>query len=443
MDASIGGDGGSDATASANDGAGGGDGGDASADTGVESGSGCGTLTLCGSTCVDTMTDKFNCGSCGSTCVVHCVAGQCSDPVAISAGYQHSCALLSGGTVACWGLNGNGQLGSGSTSDAWAPVAVSGLTGVTAVSAGFQHSCAVLSNGAAVCWGRNDGGQLGNGTTAGSPTPVSVAGLSGATAIAAGEGGADGHSCALLSGGTVQCWGANNAGQLGNGTMTAPDAGTLVTVSGLSGATAIGAGHSYSCALLSDGSVKCWGALPRGSNTATPVVVPGLNGGASRVACGSDYACALLSDGTAKCWGVDGSGQLGNNQIASSIFAGSTTAVAVSGLSGVAAIAAGNNDGTIDDGYAGYSCALLSVGTGQCWGANNFGQLGNGSTTTPDGGATVLVSGLSSAMAVTAGNGYSCALLSDRSVECWGNNGNGELGNGTTTNSPTPVQVAF
>ena len=189
--------------------------------------------------------------------------------------------------------------------------------------------------------------------------------------------------------------------------------------------------------------MKCWGALPRGSNTATPEVVPGLNGGVSRVACGSDYACALLSDGTAKCWGVDGSGQLGNSQIPSSPLAGSATAVAVSGLSGVTAIAAGYADAVDSQGYNGHSCAVLSVGAVQCWGANNYGQLGNGTTTMPDAGAAVLVSGVSGATAIVAGNGFSCALLSDHSVKCWGNNGNGELGNGTTTNSPTPVQVAF
>jgi alpha-tubulin suppressor-like RCC1 family protein len=238
----------------------------------------------------------------------------------------------------------------------------------------------------------------------------------------------------VVSGGTVQCWGNNQYGQLGTGTTTTPDAGTLVTVSGLSGATAVIAGAGYSCALLSGRSVMCWGQGAVGQNARTPAAVPGLNGGVNTLSAGTDHACALLSGGTVKCWGHNSFGELGNGTTTDS-----SSAVTVIGLSAATAVAAG---GGWPSDYA-HSCAVLSGGAVQCWGDNGSGELGNGTTSRPDGGAAVLVSGLNGATAVVAGNGYSCALLSDHSVKCWGANYSGQLGNGATTNSPTPVTVTW
>ena len=344
-----------------------------------------------------------------------------------SNGGWYNCALLSNGSVKCWGKNDYGQLGDGTTTDRHTPVSVSGLTNAVAIATGNYHSCALLSDGTVKCWGDNEDGELGDGTTTSSNTSVSVSGITNAVGIAAGEY----HSCALLSDGTMKCWGDNYQGQLGDGTTT-KYSDTPVSVSGLTNAVSIATGYLHSCALLSDGTVKCWGnngngELGDGTTTDrhTPVSVSGLTN-AVAIATGEYHSCALLSNGSVKCWGKNDYGQLGDGTTTDR-----HTPVSVSGLTNAVAIATGCQ----------HNCALLSDGTVKCWGRNNWGQLGDGTTT--DRHTPVSVSGLTNAVAIATGCVHSCALLSDGTVKCWGYNGYGQLGDGTTTDRHTPVSVLY
>jgi alpha-tubulin suppressor-like RCC1 family protein len=288
--------------------------------------------------------------------------------------------LLSSGRVKCWGSNDYGQLGNGelgSGKERAAPVDVANLTDVVALAAGNDHTCALLSGGSVKCWGSNDYGQLGTGDSGsgkGQATPVAVSNLSGVLAVAAGEA----HTCALLSGGGVKCWGYNSGGQLGNGKSgPGEDQAAPVAVSNLSGVTAVTAGKFHSCALLSSGSVKCWGEndhgqvgngeLGDGKYQSTPGNVSNLSGVAAVNARGR-HSCALLVDGSVKCWGWNDWGQLGNGE--SGAGKDRATPVSVSNLSGVAAVVAG--------GY--HNCALMGSGGIKCWGMGDSGQLGNGGT---------------------------------------------------------------
>jgi alpha-tubulin suppressor-like RCC1 family protein len=293
-----------------------------------------------------------------------------------------------------------------------------------AIAAGDEHMCALLVDHTVQCWGRNDLGQLGDGTTTDRPNAVAVSGLTGVIAISAGGA----HTCALLSGGAVSCWGHNSAGQLGDGTTL--DRTSPVAVSGLTGAIAISAGGASTCALLAGGTVSCWGDNLYGeladgttTNRATPATVSGLTG-ATMISAGMDHICALLSGGTVKCWGNNDVGQVGD---------GTTTQrhspIAVSGLTRATQISAGGA----------FSCALLSGGAVSCWGDNASGQLGNGSTTNSSTPVSTLISGVT---AMSAGYDHTCVPRSNGTVACWGADTYGGLGDGATTDNPTPAAVA-
>src|SRR2546425_7459811 len=271
-------------------------------------------------------------------------------------------------------------------------------------------------------------GQTQQFTANGALTPTAVAG-----------GGF--HACMRLPDGTVQCWGRNNFGQLGNGDGNLADSSVPVAVRGLTTATRVVTGDSHTCALLGDGTVQCWGVGDSGqrgdgtfNNISTvPVAVVGL-GNAVAVAARGYHSCALLGDGTVRCWGRNVDGQLGDGTTAplncSPGSCGSSTPVQVIGITSAAAVIAG--------GY--HTCALLADGTAWCWGRSDDGQLGNGaraSATTP-----VPVTNLTGVTAMTAGFYHTCALLPNGTVWCWGRNDDGQLGDGTTMRRPAPVQAA-
>ena len=359
------------------------------------------------------------------------VDGLTSGATAVTTGNNHSCALTTDGGIKCWGYNSSGQLGNSTTTDSATPVDVDGLTsGATSVTAGGAHTCAITSGGGARCWGYNSGGQLGNESTTTSSTAVEVTGLtSGVTAISAGGS----HTCAITGSHDVACWGTNTYGQLGNGQSSV--ASTPLAVTGLaSGIAATVAGNTHSCALTSTGGVECWGGnsfgqLGNGTTTAssTAVEVTGLTSGVTALAVGGSHTCALTAAGGVKCWGFNSNGQLGNSTAGTDV----PTPVDVEGLSsGVTAIAAGGS----------HTCALTTSGGIKCWGNNFAGAVGD--ATTNDRYVPVDVNGLTSGVsAITAGGSHTCALTTGGGVKCWGYNATGELGNGTTTASTTPVDV--
>jgi alpha-tubulin suppressor-like RCC1 family protein len=372
-----------------------------------------------------TATGTFSNGS------THALGPAISD---IAAGMFDTCALLTSGGVECWGDNSRGGLGDGSRVDSLIPRPVKGITTATAVAYSkhlpwWGHGCALLARGAVRCWGLNSSGQLGNGVV-GSPwdstTPVTVRGMTSATAIAAGGE----TTCALLASGAVQCWGAGDSGQLGNGfNGWSP---IPVSVTGIGTAIAVTAGESHSCASLASGAVQCWGSngfgeLGDGTTTDsnTPVTVRGI-GSATAVAAGIGSTCALLASGAVQCWGWNGSGQLGDG---SNVY-DSTIPVTVAGISTAVAIAAG--------GY--HHCAVLSNGSTRCWGFNSSGCLGNG--TTIDSNTPVRVHEFNSPTRLMAG-GYehTCALLFDGTMRCWGMGSDGQLGTRRRADSTLPVNV--
>ncbi len=347
--------------------------------------------------------------------------------IALSARSDHTCAILGGGAVYCWGHDDFGQLGNAATTDSTVPVKVAGLAGAAiAIATGDQHTCAVETDGRVQCWGINDVGQLGNAATTNSLTPVFVSGIASAVDISAGEN----HTCVLTSIGDMWCWGDNGHGQLSN----ASTGGYNTTPVGVAGSiSSIGTGGYHSCAVTVAGDGFCWGddrntqlGNGRAVSVATPVAVAGLPSAATQLTTGMAHTCVILGTGAAYCWGEGGQGQLGAGD-----YSPSVTPVAVLG---------GNTFTAIASGFY-HTCGVTSAGAALCWGDNDFGELGDGTLVasyTP-----VPVAGLGSGIKAVAAEFYdSCALDTAGGVHCWGRNDNGQLGNGTTITSRTPVAVS-
>jgi alpha-tubulin suppressor-like RCC1 family protein len=336
--------------------------------------------------CEADLSSAAHCGRCGNRCAVTCSAGYCDDDVVIqvAAGGTHTCALRRSGAAVCWGNNASGQLGSGSMVLQRAPVAVRNLSDGAHLAAGSEHTCVARRGGGVFCWGSGGDGRLGNGGTTGATQPVEVrtsatTALAGAVRVAAGGR----HACAVRSTGTVACWGRNASGQLGDGTVTQR-------------AFAVDVG---------------------GVTTATDVVA------------GSEHTCALLADRTVVCWGLNDQGQLGDG---SGAPAGSRTPVAVRDLTDVRAIASSPS--------ARHTCALTTTGAVWCWGDNATGQLGVGGTTDAPTPVQVTALGMA-AVAVGVGGAHSCAVRMDGTVACWGDNAQGQIGDGSLISRDLPAEV--
>jgi alpha-tubulin suppressor-like RCC1 family protein len=343
-----------------------------------------------------------------------------SNPVTASSGQAAFAGVAYGASATVYLRASSGGLSSACSS---AVVVSPALTLV----AGTSHTCA-LKNGDVQCWGFNGNGALGNNSTTTSAVPVQVAGLA-SGGIALGAGGQ--HSCAATSTGMF-CWGLNGSGQLGNGNVNTSL--VPVSVAGISaGVTEIVAGDSHTCALI-NGGVKCWGSNSFGqlgvgnfNDSLVPIQVQGLPGPAKSIAAASGSTCAVMMDGTAYCWGYNDYGQLGNGTTQNT-----PSPTLVQGVSNITTIAPGIE----------HTCALVS-GAVYCWGSNLYGQLGNGNYTNST--APQLVAGLTSGVTklLSGGQNFNCAIINAGSVQCWGQNIRGQLGDNKASGnqSSTPVQV--
>ena len=246
------------------------------------------------------------------------VVGLSSDVKAIDMGHFHSCAIMESGGAKCWGDEDALGAGELEAHQGWTPVDVVGLSsGVSNISAGSGFTCAVTESGGAMCWGKNITGSLGNGTFDRSKVPVDVIGLSsGVASIYAGGG----HTCAVLTSGDVKCWGGDGYGQIGDGVAGNFGRETPTDVMGLSSdVKAVSLGYYHTCCLTESGGVKCWGRNNYGQlgdgmtrDQYVPQDVVGLSSGVSSIAAGWDHTCAVMTSGSVKCWGCNHRGQLGN-----------------------------------------------------------------------------------------------------------------------------------
>jgi alpha-tubulin suppressor-like RCC1 family protein len=358
-----------------------------------------------------------------------------------SAGFYVTCALGSDAGAWCWGTDGAGVLGNPDRTSSQSrarptPMRVTDLPGSPiSIHTGGNNSCAVLDGGRVACWGDDQFGVLGLGFTAGraNEKPLLLEGLdAGGLEVTVGYG----HACVLTSQFGVQCWGLNDQGQLGNGSSLARSL-LPVDVTGLSrDVQSVSCGTNHCCALQSTGKVVCWG-----SNNALQLGVP-LDAGLSRVpievlagpvrqiSAGGSFNCAVLGDGGVQCWGVDRFGQLGDQ----GANAGSSKSpIAVEGLGApVSTVSAGGM----------MACAALVNGDVFCWGYDRELELG-GSGTSTQAPPRKLTQFKGNVRTISCGERHSCALTTDAGLWCWGDNSEGELGNGTDAGKSLPGPVVW
>lgn len=372
-----------------------------------------------------TSSDVLHCGGCRTTCSTNHIVRACGNGVcngACEAGWSdcdgdkqaNGCEVQTGG---------NDAKNCGGCGVVCPTVCQNGACAlVVGLSLGGAHTCAQIQGGTVKCWGKNNAGQLGDGTITERRSPALVPGLTHVAQIALG----DAHTCARLDDGTVKCWGSNIQGQLGDGTKINRSTPTLVP--DLAHVAQLALGDEHTCALLEGGTVKCWGSngagrLGDGTDTdhSSPTLVAGLTH-VAQIAAGASHTCALIDDGTVQCWGWNNFGQLGDKDT----FDQSSPTL-VYGLANATQVAAGGS----------HTCALLDGGTVKCWGWNLRSELGDG--TTMDRNVPTPVLDVTHAVQVAAGGSHTCARLDGDTVSCWGDNGSGQLGVGTSNTYTSPA----
>lgn len=351
------------------------------------------------------------------------VTGLPPEALDIAAGSTHTCSRHRNGTVWCWGTGTDGQAGPHSVDNQVPPQQVTGVQDVAIIAAGGNTTCALSASGVVSCWGQNDYGQLGDGTTTARAEPRAIAGLT-----ATGIGLGDSHACALNMDGAYQCWGSDLYGELGDGTFgnrSLPN-----PPSPQRGLIAIDGGQQFTCAVDSQGVASCWGISSDGQvgsatrgNTALAPLTVNAGGPVAAVSTGGRTACAIRRDGEIACWGFGAHGQVGDGR-------STATVPERVPLTGVRMISAGEHNTCAVHG----SVAAESV---SCWGDNRSNVAGTTGelALTP---TAIMRSWPGTVSELKVGGHHACVRTSNDQVWCWGNNGSGQLGDGTTDSTSVP-----
>lgn len=345
----------------------------------------------------------------------------------VTVGHGFACAIVNG-NVRCWGRNDHGQLGNSANTDSHTPVPVPGLTEAMQLSAGLTHVCAVDAAGSVWCWGQNSVGQVGDGSTLDRDHPVQVTGLTPVTVLQASIL----STCVIQSDGAIMCWGINDTGQLGDGGTSGPQSTVPVAVSGsITDAGDIFAGADDFCISRPNSEVWCWGDNTNGvldDVVTNPFTVPTKSGLMSSVTAyaSSFHACVIRSDSTVRCWGMNEADQLGQG----SVWGAPTP---------MTALATPVTSGSLDAGQL-HTCVTVS-GSARCWGSNLRNQSGGSSTNLWTGAATAVDWALDTPAKTTSGDYFSCLLTTAKTAACWGMGTDGEIGNGASTDRSSPQYV--
>ncbi len=349
-------------------------------------------------------------------------------PLDLESGGNHTCVVLADRSVRCWGFNSAGQIGYQNFASHASGVPPNAVDSVVQLALGSFHSCARAASGTVTCWGQATSGQHGNGTLNEGPAATRVQAIDDAIDLWAGTS----LTCARRPSGAISCWGPQSPGR----DLTPQP--NVIDVPELRGAVELAIGDGHGCARWSSGGVRCWGQrfygqLGDGSSgelsiQADPVDVSDITD-AVEVGAGNGFSCARLATGRVKCWGRNHFGQVGNGMSGDTHLAPAF----VEGAEDAVELAVGR----------GQSCVRLSDGRVRCWGNNESGQAGSSDAPGRNLRA-MLVPDLSDVIAITVGNTHSCAQIRDGRVRCWGNNAEGQLGNGTASGGgPYPVTAVW